>query len=189
MAIDSYRIESNRQPSTAIEMKNLRLTLRAWPVIALLTIGLCYLTQLVAGWFGIELPDQENVELVKRYAGWNKVFLFLCFQVLVLMPAIEELIFRWLLWRLPVRTLDKRRKMKDGIGHKTVVAAVSSALFSAAHYIVQPWPDSAFIALFFFGLAQCWLYKKTGRLWCAMLNHALFNLTNLVLLFILPEAT
>ena len=35
--------------------------------------------------------------------------------------------------------------------------------------------------------AQCWLYKKTGRLWCPVLNHALFNLTNLILLFILPE--
>ena len=64
---------------------------------------------------------------------------------------------------------------------------ISSALFSAAHYISQPFPDSAFIALFFFGLAQCWLYKKTDRIWCAMLNHALFNLTNVVLLLVLPR--
>ena len=68
------------------------------------------------------------------------------------------------------------------------LAIGSSILFSAAHYIAQPFPDSAFLALFFFGLAQCWLYKKTNRLWCAILNHGLFNLTNLVLLFILPEA-
>ena len=40
----------------------------------------------------------------------------------------------------------------------------------------------AFIALFFFGVAQCWLYRKTDRIWCPMLNHALFNLTNVVLL-------
>ena len=52
----------------------------------------------------------------------------------------------------------------------------------------MPWPNNAFIALFFFGMAQCWLYRKTDRLWAPMLNHALFNLTNLVLLFILPEA-
>ena len=178
-------------------MSSLKLTLKAWPLIALLTIGLCYLTQTVAKGFGIELPDQANIEIVKRYLGWNRTFVFLCLQVLILMPAIEELIFRFLLWRLPARTLDKRQKTKGKEGLKMedgrltntakVVAVVSSALFSAAHYIFQPWPDAAFIALFFFGLAQCWLYKKTGHLWCAILNHALFNLTNLVLLFVLPQ--
>ena len=178
-------------------MSSLKLTLRSWPVIALATIGLCYLTQTVAKGFGIELPDQANIEIVRRYAGWNKVFIFLCAQVVILLPAFEEVIFRWLLWRLPTRTLDKRRKTKDGEGLKAedgrrlkatgIGAIVSSALFSAAHYIAQPWPDAAFIALFFFGLAQCWLYHKTNHLWCAMLNHSLFNLTNLVLLFVLPE--
>ena len=171
-------------------MSSLKLTLRSCPMIALATIGLCYLTQTVAKLFGIELPDQANIELVKRYAGWNKTFILLCAQVLVLMPAIEELIFRYLLWRLPTRALAKGRETEDG--RRTIVAGAmavaSSILFSAAHYIFQPWPDAAFIALFFFGLAQCWLYRKTDRLWCAMLNHGLFNLTNLVLLFILPEA-
>ena len=179
-------------------MKSLRLTIKAWPVIAIATIGLCYLTQTVAGWFGVELPDQANIEIVRHYAGWNRNFVFLCLQVIVLMPAVEELVFRYLLWRLPTRALDKRRKTEDEDGQKTedgrrintasVVAVVSSILFSAAHYIVQPFPDAAFIALFFFGLAQCWLYRKTGHLWCTILNHALFNLTNLVLLFVLPKA-
>ena len=181
----------------------LRLTLKAWPVIAAATIGLCYLTQTVAKWFGIELPDQANIELVKRYVGWNRTFLILCAQVIVLMPAIEELIFRYCLFRLPIkvgRALRARRNQNKaetaplgdcgeaGVLALPLTAAGSSILFSAAHYLAQPWPDAAFIALFFFGLAQCWLYKKTNRLWCAMLNHGLFNLTNLVLLFILPEA-
>ena len=160
---------------------NLRLTLKAWPVIAAATIGLCYLTQTVAKWFGIELPDQANIELVKRYAGWNRTFILLCAQVIILMPAIEELIFRYLLFKLPTKPFPRPSSLIP-------TAAISSLLFSAAHYIVQPWPDAAFIALFFFGLAQCWLYRKTGHLWCAILNHGLFNLTNLVLLFILPES-
>ena len=75
-------------------MSSLKTTLKSWPIIAIATISLCYLTQTVAKWFGIELPDQANIELVKRYAGWNKTFILLCVQVLVLMPAIEELIFR-----------------------------------------------------------------------------------------------
>ena len=163
-------------------MSSLKLTLKSWPLIALLTIGLCYLTQTVAKGFGIELPDQANIEMVKKYLGFNRTFILLCAQVIVIMPALEELLFRGLLFKLPRKLFDARRK--------TVVIAfaiVSSILFSAAHYIVQPWPDAAFLALFFFGLAQCWLYRKTDRIWCAMLNHALFNLTNLVLLFVLPE--
>ena len=196
--------------STTLKPSNLetfKLTLKAWPVIAAATIGLCYLTQLVAGWFGIELPDQRNIDVV-RQCGLHAldslksfgVFAFLCAQVLVLLPAVEELIFRGSMFKLPLRTMgkwttDDRRHPTDGTGrsaeHRTasaVTAILSSALFSAAHYLFQPFPDSAFIALFFFGLAQCWLYRKTNRIWCAMLNHGLFNLTNLVLLFILPEA-
>ena len=184
-------------------MKNLRLTLKAWPVIALATIGLCYLTQTVAKGFGIELPDQANIELVKRYAGWNWNFVFLCLQIIVLLPALEELIFRYCLFRLPIKVGCALRAHRNqnkaetapsgdcgeaGVLALPLTAAGSSILFSAAHYLAQPWPDAAFIALFFFGLAQCWLYKKTDRLWCAILNHGLFNLTNLVLLFILPEA-
>lgn len=153
-------------------MNNLKFTLKAWPVIAGATIGLCYLTQLVAGWFGIVLPDQANLDLVRRCAGWNWGFAFLCVQILVIMPAIEECLFR-----LPTRWL-----------RHWSAAIVFSALFSAAHYVFQPWPDAAFLALFFFGLAQCRLYRRSNRLWCPILNHALFNLTNLVLLFILPEA-
>ena len=159
---------------------SLHLTFKAWPVIAAATIGLCYLTQTVAGWMGITLPDQANIEIVRRYAGWNRTFLFLCAQILVLLPALEELIFRYLLFRLPSKLIPHPSSLIPA-------AAISSLLFSAAHYIAQPWPDAAFIALFFFGLAQCWLYRKTQRLWCVILNHGLFNLTNLVLLFLLPE--
>ena len=187
-------------PSTSTS--NLNLTLRAWPVIALATIGLCFLTQTVAKWFGVELPDQENIDIVRRCAGWNLTFALLVLQVIAIMPALEECIFRWLFVMLPQRLLDKRRATRDAnrpgtedraTSHSAIrlfnysTVLISSALFSAAHYLSQPWPDAAFLALFFFGLAQCWIYRKTERLWCPILNHALFNLTNLVLLFIVPE--
>ena len=166
-------------------MKNLKFTLKAWPVIAVATIGLCYLTQLVAGWCGIELKEQQNVDLIRQMAGWNWRFMLNCTLVLVIMPMIEEAIFRGLLTRLPIKALSPRlpHSVIRSFGYSVI--ALSSALFSAAHYFAQPWPDNAFLALFFFGLAQCWLYKKTN-IWCAMLNHGLFNATNLVLLFLLP---
>ena len=158
----------------------LKTTLQAWPVITIATIALCYITKIVAGWFGIELPDQENITVVRQYLEHmfdSRKYFFACMnllgQVLVILPAAEESIFRYLFFMLPNRKWIRCR---------VPVAIIASVLFSAAHYIVQPFPDAAFIALFFFGLAQCWLYWKTDRIWCPMLNHCLFNLTNLVLL-------
>lgn len=169
-------------------MSSLKLTLKAWPVIAAATIGLCYLTQVVAKWVGVELPDQENLEIVRRAAGWNWQFAFLCVQILLLLPAVEELIFRKGIYSALGRLVGCSDAPMKNRALARLMAVVSSVLFSAAHYVFQPFPDSAFVALFFFGLAQCWLYKKTGRLCCAILNHGLFNLTNLVLLFLIPAA-
>ena len=184
-------------------MKSLHLTLKAWPVIAIATIGLCYLTQTVAGWFGIDLKEQETVRIMRDmgYYTWrtfkeagfvalfrheaSKKFLINIPLVLLAAPIFEEAIFRGLLTRL----VAGKDFVAEHFGRRTVVCILfSSALFSLAHYLQMPSKNNAFLALFFFGLAQCWLYRKTGHLWCAMLNHALFNLTNLVLLFTLPEA-
>ena len=89
-------------------------TFKAWPVVALATIGLCYLTQTVAGWFGISLPDQQNIEIVRRCltqafasAKHFGVAAFLVLQVVVLLPVAEELVFRGLLFRLPQRAWRK----------------------------------------------------------------------------------
>lgn len=180
-------------------MSNLKFTLKAWPVIAAATIGLCFLTQGVAKLFGIDLPDQHQVEAV-RYVFMHTfdsarnftITVATLLQVLLIMPVLEEFLFRWLLVMMPAR--------RFGIAAKTSalpLVVFSSALFSFAHYIdyyslingrgfaLTGW-NAAFIALFFFGLAQCWLYSKTDRIWCPMLNHCLFNLTNLVLLFVVP---
>ena len=236
--------------------ENLKRTLKAWPVIAAATIGLCFLTQSVAKLFEVELPDQQNVDIVRQCMlhafdspGDFANCAFLLAQVLLLLPMLEEAYFRYFLYRrsqLPIcrgslrhallpslailalclyvqhgrfgpivqQSIAKEFHTQDPWGVFWLCVAVfavveyllrtfamrlaaklwpclavllSSALFSAAHYISQPFPDSAFIALFFFGLAQCWLYAKTDRIWCPMLNHTLFNLTNLVLMFVLPK--
>ena len=186
----------------------LKFTFRAWPVIAAATIGLCFLTQGVAKLFGIDLPDQHQIEEVRYMFAHAfdsaEAFAMMCagvFQVLILMPVVEEFLFRWLMVMLPTRIGEGRRETADAgrvLGNfQLLLFLVSSALFSTAHYIdyvslihgrgfaMTGW-NAAFLALFFFGLAQCWLYRKTNRIWCPMLNHALFNLTNLVLLFVVP---
>ena len=156
----------------------LKTTLKAFPIITLISAALCFLTQGIAKLFGIELPDQANLEIVRRAAGWNLNFALLVLQIVVILPIVEELIFR-----LPLKIAFRKKWRMTGT---IIFAAALSALFSAAHYIAQPFPDSAFIALFFFGMAQCYLYKKTGSIWAPILNHTLFNLTNLVLLFVIP---
>ena len=236
--------------------ENLKRTLKAWPVIAAATIGLCYLTQLVAKCFEIDLPDQQNVDIVRQcmlHAFDSpesfKACVVLLAQVLLVLPMLEEVYFRYFLYRrsqspicriglahalfpslailsicfyvqhgsfgpIVQRSIAEKFHTNDPWGMFWQSVAVftvieyllrtfamrlavkllpclavllSSALFSAAHYIAQPFPDSAFIALFFFGLAQCWLYSKTDHVWCPMLNHTLFNLTNLILMFVLPK--
>lgn len=174
--------------------KRLKTTLKTALAVFVGAAALCLLTSLASKYlFGIELPEQESVAniraavtaLVKRLcggAGWRWALLrdfsalaFILVQITVVVPAAEEAIFRWLLWKLP----DPKRPL--------VPAITSSALFAASHYIFMPWPDSAFLALFFFGMMQCRLYAATGRLWCPILLHSLFNTANLLLIFIFPS--
>lgn len=174
----------------------LKFTLKAWPAVFLAAVTLSFATQAVASLFGIDLPDQAQVEFVKRYAGWNLAFAFIVAQVVAIVPAFEEVLFRFLLWKAPLAVFGLWRGGPRA--PRVALAAVMAALFSFAHYIdytkafstralaFTGW-NSAFLALFFFALAQCWIYRRTGALWCALLNHALFNLANLVFLFILPE--
>lgn len=169
-------------------------TLKAWPVITLVAIALCYITGEAAELFGVSLGSQAMLELVRQNltylakrmcgnAGWHWYFFNdlwalskIILSIVVVAPIVEECIFRWALWSLPRPALP------------VASAVTSSLLFTGAHYLQMPWPDNAFVALFFFGMAQCWLYRKTERLWCPILNHVLFNAVNMVLVFLLPEA-
>lgn len=166
---------------------NLKFTLSKWPVITFITIALCFLTQCIAQAIGIELPDQANIGQVRKilanaFADWRYFLtsVYVVSMVLAVMPVLEEGVFRAFLFRF--------RSKENPAAVVYFRAVASSVLFSAAHYIQQPFPDNAFLALFFFGLAQCWLYVKTGSVKYTILNHALFNLTNLVLLFLLPQS-
>ena len=157
-------------------MQRLKTVLKAWPVITIVAMFLSFATkELAYSLFDITLLSQSSVKLVKMIAGFNMQFLLFAVSVLILAPVLEEVIFRFLFWKLP----EPKRIW--------LAAIPSSILFVAAHYLQMPWPDNAFVALFFFGMAQCWVYKTTGRLWCPILTHALFNATNLILVLTLPE--
>ena len=157
-------------------MQRLKTVLKAWPVITIVAMFLSFATkELAYDMFGVTLQSQSSVKSLKMIAGFNMQFLQFTAAVLVFAPVLEEFIFRYLFWKLP----DPRRIW--------IAAIPSGILFVAAHYLKMPWPDNAFLALFFFAIAQCWVYKTTGRLWCIILTHALFNATNLILVLALPE--
>ncbi len=164
-------------------MRNLKYVAAAWPVMTLVTAATCFLTDTIAKWLGIELPPQPSLDAVLNSRGWYLVANIALITLIA--PIAEEAVFRGLLFKLPMRFFAKFRYF--GIS-KVLLIAVSSLLFTAAHYIQMPFPDNAFVALFLFGLIQCHLYTRTNALWCPMATHALFNLTNLVLLFLFPEA-
>jgi membrane protease YdiL (CAAX protease family) len=172
--------------------------LKTWPVIFLITVAFSFLTQCAAKLFGIELPEQSNLELVRNLCGWNLTFASIVFQIVILMPILEEIIFRLALFKLTLAAATKFYKENFKITLITV-AFLSATIFSFAHYIdYTTWIkttifslrqlDNAFIALVFFGMAQCWLYRKASSIYAPMLNHMLFNLTNLILLFIFKSA-
>lgn len=155
----------------------LKLTLLAAPVAFLGAVVLCGICQYL-----FHLPEQDNLGLVRLYAGFNWTFVILCAQILFLMPAIEEVIFR-----LPTRWI-KHPAFAVGTSIAFVFAHYPDwALLAQKHeFVIRPL-DNAFLGLFFFALVQCWLYRRTKAIWCPMLNHSIFNATNLILLFVLPK--
>ncbi len=161
--------------------RNLKHTLAAWAIITIATAATCFLTSLVASWFGIELPPQPSLDAVLNSRGWYLATNIAL--IVVLAPVAEEAVFRGLLFKLPSKFFSKFRSFEMS----KLWAVVSSVLFTAAHYIQMPFPNNAFVALFLFGLLQCRLYRQTNALWCPMLTHALFNATNLALLFAFPD--
>ena len=161
-----------------VNMK-IKTTLLAWLAITAVTFAISWLTGAIAEAMDLQIQAQQTLGIVLNARG--RVLVSLLVQIIVVMPIAEEVVFRWLLWRLPTRIFRGDFALP--------AAVVSSALFSAAHYIPKEahFPDNAFIALFAFGLMQCELYRRTEALWCPMLQHMLFNATNIVLLFMFPS--
>lgn len=177
--------------------KNFLFLLKVWPVVFLTLAVLSFLTEKVASLLGYTLAGQEALEAVYHVlvdGSWSERGKVL-FLVLILAPISEELIFRFVGWRFPQILLKWIHAKVFHVALAGLLALVSSAAFMCVHYIqvtrhfnsfwVTTKPlDNAFIALFFFGLAQCLIYFKTKNILFPILHHFLFNLTNLIFLLV-----
>ncbi len=155
-------------------LQKLKLTIKTWLLGTVTLMVICFLTGVVANQFGHNLPSQPSLDWMLQSRGW--VLIVNVSLVVLIMPILEEFLFRGLLFKLPMRWIPVQ-----------IMAPVSALLFMAAHYIQMPFPNNAFLALFAFGLIQCRLYHKTQAIWCPIVVHTLFNTTNLILLFAFPE--
>lgn len=115
--------------------------------------------------FGRDEVEEPALRLAERATGGWAIALVLA--VVVGAPVMEELLYRG----LALRSLSARLGMR-------LAVAVGAAWFAVAHLqAVQ------FLGLFVFGLVLGVCAERTGRLGMAMLAHAAFNATSLVILW------
>ena len=150
--------------------RTLLLALLLAIVILPVAWGLQILSADVLTWAGWPPEEQLAVTLlVNTKSWWMRIYLGV-FAV-VLAPVAEEFIFRGMLYPF-VKQLGSPRAAFFGV----------SAIFAAIHF-----DAGTFVPLFALALALTWLYEKTDNLLAPITAHSLFNATNLVALYFLPQ--
>ena len=163
------------------------LAFKAWPLVFGAIVAICWLTTFVSEWLGHPLPQQQSLDAIRNMHGMR---LAQCIAIVVFVaPLVEEAIFRFGLFAFPLWIARRFAGERVPRAVPIIVMAVSSVLFTMAHYRSGVPLNNAFVALFFFGIAQCVLCRRSGGILSTFVNHALFNATNLVFLFALPPAT
>ena len=138
-----------------------------YPVIVIVVGGLLtYLLQTISG-ERVEAPEQVGEHLPAIGIALTIVY------AIVIAPIGEELFFRGVLFRA----------LRDR--HGFWVGAVGSAIgFGLIHFIPGSAVDAALlmIAMFFTGLALCFLYERRGTIVAPLAAHVTFNVIGIVLL-------
>jgi membrane protease YdiL (CAAX protease family) len=138
-----------------------------YPVIVIVVGGLLtYLLQTISG-DHVEAPEQVGEHLPAIGTALTIVY------AIVIAPIGEELFFRGVLFRA----------LRDR--HGFWIGAVGSAIgFGLIHFIPDAAADTALlmIAMFFTGIALCFLYERRGTIVAPLAAHVTFNVIGIVLL-------
>jgi len=138
-----------------------------YPVIVFVVGGLLtYLLQTISGEH-VEVPEQVGEHLPAIGTALTIVY------ATVIAPVGEELFFRGVLFRA----------VRDR--HGFWVGAVGSSIgFGLIHFIPDAPADTALlmIAMFFTGIALCFLYERRGTIVAPLAAHVTFNVIGIVLI-------
>ncbi len=115
--------------------------------------------------FGDDSKEQETVRVYKE-ASATAIRILIAVSVCVVAPVIEELVFRGYIYASAKRFTDR-----------FFAAAFSSLFFAVVHFNIN-----ALLPLFLLALILTLAYELTGSLWAPISIHALFNVSNLVML-------
>ncbi|MEM6294375.1 MAG: CPBP family intramembrane glutamic endopeptidase [Myxococcota bacterium] len=131
-----------------------------WAVVGTLAaIGGSFVLGLLMDLVGAPIEEQDGiVALVESFkSGEGQVaFVMLAVSAVLAAPCAEELLFRGLLFRRIA-----------GRGHVPEAFALSAAAFAAIHANL-----AGFVIYLWLGFVFAEAYRRSGRLWVAMLVHA-----------------
>lgn len=155
---------------------NRRLRAVGWGAIGWL-VGLPCILRLqkfsvnVMNHFHWEPKEQMPVEVIQNAQSWLAVG-FLAVLTIVLVPLVEEILFRGILY-----------PAVKGRGYPRLALWGSAVAFGAIHGNAM-----GFLPLTFFGIVLALLYELTGNLLAPVVTHGLFNAGSfLVLVFGAPD--
>lgn len=118
-----------------------------------------------------EIPDQFAVEFLKKTVGFPLFFSMALISMVLLAPAIEELLFRGFL----------QNWIKTFVNKKFAIAIVA-ALFALFHFTPAQGIGNITIigSLFVFSIFLGLVYERQKSLISAITLHASFNLINII---------
>ena len=109
----------------------------------------------------LEFPFEEQQQILKQISFDSALQVsLLILLVVIIVPVLEEIIFRRILFDLFERSTGAN-----------AAAFLSAGIFSAAHGFIAGAP-----ALFMMGLFFQWIYSRNRNLSCAIILHGLCNL-------------
>ena len=155
MYLNKYEIEKTKKVYTTEKLKStLILFIIANIVIYLVSISSKYLLH--------EFNEQNIVQYFKH----NKITELEVFNIIVVVPIIEEIVFRGLFYKL-LRS------------YFSIVPSmlISSIIFSIVHENIL-----VLIVLFSLGLILCYSYERNKSIIYPIVIHSLFNLLMLLLI-------
>jgi membrane protease YdiL (CAAX protease family) len=143
------------------------LILAAFPVVIVITIAV----QLLPGFKGDQQEIVRFFEAATKNADTGRMLITI-FLATIVAPIAEEFIFRGFLYGVTKR-------------YTGIIGGMlfTSAIFAAIHMNLPSFP-----ALFVLAVCLNIAYEHTGSLAVPMAMHAFFNLTQLVLIFLLARA-